>query len=173
MSASVGELGGAGSGRRIFVVEDEFLIRMLLEDMLDELGYTVAGVAGRLDEATEVAKSGEFDLAILDVNLGGVRSDALADELMKSGVPVILSTGYDPLGLAHLSKAAVLQKPFDAAALERAIGYVARHPHFLGVRRARARTARIAPSSSCSRHSARRRRRRRLLGPGGHEQSGE
>ena len=45
----------------------------------------------------------------------------MADELMKSGVPVILSTGYDPLGLAHLSKAAVLQKPFDTAALERAI----------------------------------------------------
>ena len=43
------------TGRRILVVEDEFLIRMLLEDMLTDLGYDLVGVAGRVDEAGKSA----------------------------------------------------------------------------------------------------------------------
>ena len=47
------------------------MIRMLLEDMLGELGYTVAAAAANMDEALEAAKTADFDLAILDVNLNG------------------------------------------------------------------------------------------------------
>src|SRR5262249_11665353 len=36
--------------KRILVVEDELMIRMLLEDMLKELGYTIVAEAGRIDE---------------------------------------------------------------------------------------------------------------------------
>ena len=36
---------------RILVVEDEYLIRMLMEDMLADLGYELAGAAGTLAEA--------------------------------------------------------------------------------------------------------------------------
>ena len=39
--------------KRILVVEDEPMIRMLLEDMLGELGYTVAAEAAHIDEALE------------------------------------------------------------------------------------------------------------------------
>ena len=42
--------------KRILVVEDEVMIAMLLEDMLGELGYTVAAEAARIDEALEVTK---------------------------------------------------------------------------------------------------------------------
>jgi len=38
-----------GPAKRILVVEDELMIRMLLEDMLGELGYTVAAEAARND----------------------------------------------------------------------------------------------------------------------------
>ena len=62
---------GAPSKGKVLVVEDEIMIRMLLEDMLSDLGYTVAGAVGRIDEAVKLAKGGEFDLAILDVNLNG------------------------------------------------------------------------------------------------------
>ena len=41
----------ATQAKRILVVEDEVMIRMLLEDMLGELGYTVAAEAARIDEA--------------------------------------------------------------------------------------------------------------------------
>jgi CheY-like chemotaxis protein len=42
--------------KRILIVEDEVMIRMLLEDMLGELGYTVAAEAARIDEALEATK---------------------------------------------------------------------------------------------------------------------
>ncbi|MBV8242541.1 MAG: response regulator, partial [Hyphomicrobiales bacterium] len=49
--ASVAQARPAMPAKRILVVEDELMIRMLLEDMLGELGYTVTAEAGRLDEA--------------------------------------------------------------------------------------------------------------------------
>ena len=55
--------------KRILVVEDEVMIRMLLEDMLGELGYTIAAEAAHVDEALAATKNADFDLAILDANL--------------------------------------------------------------------------------------------------------
>ena len=48
--------------KRILVVEDEPMIRMLLEDMLSELGYTVAAEAAGIEEALEATKNADFDL---------------------------------------------------------------------------------------------------------------
>ena len=56
-----------GAGKNVLVVEDEIMIRLLLEDMLGELGYTIAAAVGRIDDAVKLAKTGEFDVAILDV----------------------------------------------------------------------------------------------------------
>jgi len=50
--------------RRVLVVEDEIMIRMLLEDMLGDLGYTVAASAGRIDEAVAAARNGDFDVTM-------------------------------------------------------------------------------------------------------------
>src|SRR5262249_35697531 len=61
----------ATQAKRILVVEDEVMIRMLLGDMLGELGYTVAAEAARIDEALEATNNADFDLAILDANLNG------------------------------------------------------------------------------------------------------
>src|SRR5438552_3329506 len=55
----------------VFLVEDEVMIRMMVADMLDELGYTVAAEAGEIDEAMRLAQTTYFDLAILDVNVNG------------------------------------------------------------------------------------------------------
>jgi hypothetical protein len=43
--------------KRILVVEDELMIRMLLEDMLSELGNTVAAEAAGIEEALEATKN--------------------------------------------------------------------------------------------------------------------
>jgi CheY-like chemotaxis protein len=111
------------SGRRILVVEDEFLIRMLLEDMLDELGYSIAGVAGRVGEATEIAKAGEFDVAILDVNLDGEDVYPVADILAGRGVPFLFVTGYGGRGLPEPYRdRPTLQKPFQIDDLDRSLG---------------------------------------------------
>ena len=63
----------SAKAKRILVVEDEPLIRMLLEDMLGELGYTVAAEAAGIEEALEATKNADFDLAILDADLNGPR----------------------------------------------------------------------------------------------------
>jgi CheY-like chemotaxis protein len=108
------------ASRRVLVVEDEFLIRMLLEDMLTELGYQVAGVAGRVDEAAALAKTVNCDLAILDVNLDGHDVYPVADVLAKRGLPFVFVTGYGGLGLPETYRNhPVLQKPFQLEELNK------------------------------------------------------
>src|SRR5947209_20524471 len=80
--------------KRILVVEDEPMIRMLLEDMLGELGYTVAAEAARIDEALEATKKRDFDLAILDANLNGQPASPVADALVALGTPFLFATRY-------------------------------------------------------------------------------
>jgi CheY-like chemotaxis protein len=109
--------------RRILVVEDEFLIRMLLEDMLDELGYAVAAAAGRVDEAAELAKTAEFEAAILDVNLDGHDVYPVADILVARGVPFVFVTGYGGRGLPDpYRQHPTLQKPFQIEDLHKTLG---------------------------------------------------
>jgi len=72
---------------RILVVEDEYLIRMLLEDMLTDLGYDIAGAVGTIADASELAANAEFDVAILDVNLDGKEIYPVAEILAKRGKP--------------------------------------------------------------------------------------
>ena len=102
------------TGRRILVVEDEFLIRMLLEDMLTDLGYDLVGMAGRVDEAAEMAQTKDFDLAILDVNLDGQDVYPVADVIGKRGLPFMFVTGYGGRGLPdNYRHRPTLQKPFQ------------------------------------------------------------
>src|SRR6185503_2933897 len=56
-------------GRSVLLVEDEVMIRMMVADMLRELGHHLAAEAGRVGEAIELVQRTHFDIAILDVNL--------------------------------------------------------------------------------------------------------
>jgi CheY-like chemotaxis protein len=108
------------TARRILVVEDEFLIRMLLEDMLTDLGYDLVGVAGRIDEATEMAQTKDFDLAILDVNLDGHDVYPVAEVIGKRGLPFMFVTGYGGRGLPDSYRGRpTLQKPFQLDELKK------------------------------------------------------
>jgi CheY-like chemotaxis protein len=77
----------AMQAKRILVVEDELIIRMLLEDMLGELGYAVAAEA-RIDEALEATKNADFDLAILDANLNGQAAGCRCPRRPRHTVPL-------------------------------------------------------------------------------------
>src|SRR5262249_28745662 len=108
------------SAKRILVVEDELMIRMLLEDMLAELGCTVAAAAARIDEALEAARTAEFDLAILDVNLNGQPIVPVADVLVARDRPFIFATGYGEQGLPESYRGRpTLKKPFQIEGLSR------------------------------------------------------
>jgi CheY-like chemotaxis protein len=105
--------------RRVLVVEDEYLIRMLLEDMLDELGYGVAAAVGTISEARQIATEGEFNAAILDVNLDGQEIYPVADILAGRGLPFVFVTGYGERSLPEAYRGRpALQKPFQAEQLK-------------------------------------------------------
>jgi CheY-like chemotaxis protein len=99
------------SENKVLVVEDEFLVLLVLTEMLEELGYQIAATAARLEDAIVLAKSGDFDLAILDVNLGGERSYPVADILNAAAKPFLFSTGYDRLD-GRYRQYPRLQKPY-------------------------------------------------------------
>ena len=114
-------------GGSVFLVEDEVMIRMMVADMLDELGYSVAAEAGEINEAIKLAQSTEFDIAILDVNVNGKVISPVAELIKARNRPFIFATGYGASGIkAEWSEVPVLQKPFQsselAAAIDRAIG---------------------------------------------------
>ena len=116
---SATQLQSAASAKRILVVEDELMIRMLLEDMLGELGYTVAAEAARIEEALEAAKNADFDIAILDVNLNGQPISPVADALVARGMPFVFATGYGERGLPEPYRdRPTLKKPFQMDGLK-------------------------------------------------------
>jgi CheY-like chemotaxis protein len=112
-------------GHRALIVEDEMFVAMLLEDMLHELGYEVAGMASRVATALPLVDTLDFDFAILDVNLAGEMSFPVADVLARKGVPYLFSTGYGRPGIveAHADRP-VLSKPFSSGDLQSAIASV-------------------------------------------------
>jgi CheY-like chemotaxis protein len=110
------------TGKRILVVEDEMLVAMAIEDMLGDLGCDSITVAGNIHAALETIKADWFDLATLDVNLGGIRSDEIADALRKRGIPFLFSTGYGDHGVDEgYEDSVVLKKPYTLFQFERAV----------------------------------------------------
>jgi len=112
------------SGGSVFLVEDEVMIRMMVADMLGELGYSIAAEAGEITEAIRLAQSAEFDFAILDVNVNGKVISPVADLIKARNRPFIFATGYGSSGLpAEYRDRPALQKPFQIETLARAIDH--------------------------------------------------
>ncbi len=108
--------------RRVLILEDEMLVAMLLEDLLMDLGHSVAATAGSIRQALKAIEQVPVDLAILDVNLPDGRSDAVADALTTRRVPFLFATGYGAQGVAEqYRRAPVIQKPYDGQGLRSAI----------------------------------------------------
>jgi CheY-like chemotaxis protein len=81
--------------RRILVVEDEDLIAMSLQDALEDAGSIVLGPASSVDKAIKTIDSeAHIDAAVLDVNLGGALSYAVADRLIARKIPFVFTSGY-------------------------------------------------------------------------------
>jgi CheY-like chemotaxis protein len=105
-------------GLRVLVVEDEFLVATLIEDMLTSAGCVVSGPIPRLAEALDAVHGGTFDAAVLDVNLAGDRIDPVADVLSRRNVPFVFVTGYTTGGLPAVhAERPRLCKPFKMADL--------------------------------------------------------
>jgi CheY-like chemotaxis protein len=109
-------------GGSVFLVEDEVMIRMMVVDMLTELGYSVVAEAGEINEAIRLATSTEFDIAILDVNVNGKVISPVAELIEARNRPFIFATGYGSSGLPEQYRdRPALQKPFQLETLGRII----------------------------------------------------
>jgi CheY-like chemotaxis protein len=115
-------------GRLVLVVEDEFLIALDLELLLRRHGWRVLGPAATVAAALRLLRGAMPDVALLDVNLGGELVTPVAAELRARGVPFVLASAYDRLGLlrdAVLAAAPNVGKPTGErrllAALARAV----------------------------------------------------
>lgn len=111
--------------RRVLVVEDEYLVAMLVEEMLEGFGYEVAQVAATLEAALNAATNASFDVAILDINLNGNPSAPVAEVLTARGIPFIFATGYGSAGLDNrYAGTPTLQKPFYEDDLKQVLGVI-------------------------------------------------
>jgi CheY-like chemotaxis protein len=111
-------------GRRILVVEDEFLISLATADLLESWGCIVVGPAAGLAAALRIARVEPLDAAILDINLAGQLVWPVAEELQRRNLPFLYLSAYADPGIVpqHISGIVHLTKPLNELHLQRALG---------------------------------------------------
>jgi len=114
----------AGSGETVLVVDDEPTVRMLIVDVLEDLGYTALEAGEGTSALGTLRSDARIDLLITDVGLpGGMNGRQLADAARehRPDLKVLFITGYAEnavLGHGHLDPGMhVLTKPFALEAL--------------------------------------------------------
>jgi CheY-like chemotaxis protein len=114
------------AGCRILLVEDEYMLAEDLREEMESAGAIVLGPVPDIEGALALlAEEPRIDGAVLDINLGGVESYPVADELLRRNVPFLFTTGYNrdaiPERYLHVSRC---QKPVRVASIRDAIGRV-------------------------------------------------
>jgi response regulator NasT len=116
---------------RVLIAEDEAIIRLDLKETLEEEGYDVVAETGRGDEAVQLVKDHEPDIAILDIKMPGLDGLSAAREIAgERRAAVLILTAFSQRDLIERARdagaLAYLVKPFQKAdllpALEVALG---------------------------------------------------
>ena len=109
----------------IFLVEDEGLIRMMLAEMIGELGHRVVAEAGNIQDAQVLAETAIFDLAILNINIDGSSIVPVAEIIDRRGLPFLFISGYGSAARpeAFIERPA-LQKPVSTSILGETINAI-------------------------------------------------
>ena len=110
------------AGKRCLVLDDEFLIALDIQQILELAGAKhVASVASASEAIELLRREPKFDLAVLDVKLGGAEGHSLgvAAMLAKAGTPFVFLTGMrvDNVHAKKFPQAPVVEKPYDALTL--------------------------------------------------------
>ena len=119
------------SGVRVLIVEDEILQALALGAVIADLGGCVPAIAHGFEQAMEVLEDAELDCAILDLNLNGTLSFAIADRLQQLGIPILFCTAYANAATVFAGKGPVacLEKPIEKIELRDALlGILKRTP---------------------------------------------
>ncbi len=115
------------AGLWVMVVEDELLIAASLEIALESKGYRVIGPVATVDEALELLKTEQPDMALIDYRLARTTTEALVGPLHTRQIPVCVLTGYSAAQLPPAyAGCTVLEKPFRMNALLEALEHIRR-----------------------------------------------
>ena len=110
-------------GRRILVVEDEYVVAEDICRELLEQGAEVVGPAPTVEHAMALLAADRLiDGAILDINLRGEMVFPVAEILRDRGTPFLFATGYDLDALPRAyAQAPCCEKPFEVGQCARAL----------------------------------------------------
>ncbi len=120
-------------GETVLVVDDEQTVRMLIRDVLEELGYSAIDAVDAKSGLQVLESKRQIDLLITDVGLpGGMNGRQLADAgtVLRPDLKVLFITGYAEnavIGDGHLRRGMhVLTKPFAMETLTNRITSILR-----------------------------------------------
>ncbi|MDB6454913.1 response regulator [Falsirhodobacter sp. 20TX0035] len=111
------------TNRYVFLVEDELLVAMELQDLIEEAGLVADGPYSSVSRAIEALEAAVPVCAVLDVRLRDGEIFPVADELAKRGVPLIFHSGHatsDQI-LARYPAATFYEKPCIPSQIVQAI----------------------------------------------------
>ena len=109
------------AGRRVLVIEDEYVLADDIARALRELGARVVGPVGELAEAASLVESDiMIDGAVVDINLRSDMIFPVVRILRARKVPVLFTTGYDRKSIdAEFHDVRLWEKPLDIPAMAR------------------------------------------------------
>jgi len=122
---------------RVVLAEDEAIIRLDVKETLEDEGYEVVGETGRGDEAVELVRTLEPDVAILDIKMPGQDGIETARQIAADRLAaVVLLTAFSQRDLIERARDAgaltYLVKPFQRSDLVPAIEMaIARHREYV------------------------------------------
>ncbi len=109
----------------VLLVEDDALVRASTVEMIAELGFAVIEAMDGAMALATLESGVRIDVVFTDIGLPGMRGDELARraKAMRPNVKIVLASGYTDTGAAEgIDGAVSLDKPYDAAALAKALG---------------------------------------------------
>ena len=114
------------TGRRIVIADDEPVVRLDLQEMLENLGHQVVGQVGDGQAAVDMARDLRPDLVLMDIKMPELDGVSAARMLTEERVaPVVLLTAYSDRefieGAREAGVMGYIVKPFGEAQLDPAI----------------------------------------------------
>jgi CheY-like chemotaxis protein len=103
------------SGRTVLLVDDDSQVRVVIADMLAELGYGVTPVGSGAEALRRIEKGEAFDILVTDHAMPGMTGSELAARVkdLRPKLGILLVTGYAELVTLPAGTGTVLRKPFN------------------------------------------------------------
>jgi CheY-like chemotaxis protein len=122
-------------GLRVLVLEDEFLIAMDVEQLCRDNGAAQVTIARDVAEI-DLGGPSVFDVAIVDLMLGGRSTLGFAALLRERGIPFVFASGYSNQAEidANFPGVSLVQKPYSGADLIEAVASARKGSSPAGIR---------------------------------------